>query len=285
MGKANKVKGEFLDAVEMVYLIQTLKDIADNKFYTLTALKNKFRRFGEIFVEFFRLISLTKAEHPLIGNKVPTVGIVLVTVEGSFLGEFNNKVFRLALEEKNKYEKYRFISIGTKLVERLRQYTPDIKVFDNMEAVGIYESAVAVKDYLVDEIMSGRLGKVIVIYSWPKTFDIQKPRVVKLLPCDELISKQAQFVDVVEKVIEESEPKEVIGFLANLWVTTRLYEIFVDTIISSASAQAQFLDDSVDKMKKDRERIKVKYRKAKKGDIDKSLRETFTARMLATAKK
>ena len=45
MGKASKVKVELMDAVEMVYLIQTLKDIADNKFFTLMSQKDRFRRF------------------------------------------------------------------------------------------------------------------------------------------------------------------------------------------------------------------------------------------------
>ena len=280
MGKANKVKKEYLDSVDMVFLIQTLKDIADNKFYTLQAKKSKFRRFGETFIEFFRLISLTKTTHPLISNQNPKAGIVVITVDGSFLGEFNNKIVRRALEEKEKHPEFSFIAIGTKSLDRLRQDTPNLKVFDSMEARGLYETAVEVKNYLVDEIMSGRLGKIIIIYSWPKTFDIQKVRTVKLLPCDELVTKQTQFVDAFEKVIEESDPQNIVGYLSNIWVATRLYEIFVDTVISSAAAQAQFLDDSVDKMKKERAKVKIKYRKAKKSDIDRGLRETFTAKMM-----
>ena len=140
--------------------------------------------------------------------------------------------------------------------------------------------SVLVKDYLVDEIMNNRLGKVVAVYSWPKSLDTQRQRVVKLLPCEDLITKQAQFTDIFEKVIEESDPKEIVGYLANLWITTRLYSIFMDTFIASAAAQANFLDDSVEKMKKERLRVKNKYRKAKKGDIDKSLRETFSARMM-----
>jgi ATP synthase F1 gamma subunit len=283
MGKSNKVKVELRDAVDMVDLIQTLKDIADNKFYTLIGQKYKFRRFGESFAEFFRLISLTKATHPLLSNANESVGIVVITIEGSFLGEFNSKIIRKALEEKEKHKNVRFIAVGGKSVDRLRQHTPDIKVFgpmDESRMSSLYSMAVEVKNYLVDEIANNRLGKIIVCYSWPKSFDNIRPRSLKLLPCDELISKQNEQVTVIEKVIEESSPREVIGYLAHLWVTTRLYEIFMDTFIASASAQANFLEDSVDKMKKERNKTKVRYRKARKGDIDKSLRETFSARML-----
>ena len=285
MGKSNKVKIELRDAVDMVDLIQTLKDIADNKFYTLISQKYKFRRFGESFIEFFRLISMTKVAHPLLTNKNPKVGILVITIEGSFLGEFNSKIIRRALEEKEKHEQVRFIAVGGKSLDRLRQITPDMQVFgpmDERRMNSLYQLAVEVKSYLVDEIMNDRLGKIMVCYSWPKSYDAIKPRAIKLLPCDELISKQAENVNVIEKVIEESAPKEVIGYLSNLWITTRLYEIFMDTFIASAAAQATFLDDSVDKMKKERNKTKVKYRKARKGDIDKSLRETFSARMMFT---
>lgn len=280
MGKANKVKNELADAVVMVDLIQTLKDIADNKFYMLSKQKHKFRRFGESFVDFFRLVKLTGADHPLIKNDNPAVGILVVTIEGSFLGAFNNKILRRAIEEKNTHENSQFIAIGQKGADRLMQYTPNLKKFINMNKIGMYQMAIAVKDYLVDQVVSGALGKIYVVYSWPKSFEIQKPRVVKLLPCDDLVRKQSQFADEFENVIGESAPGDVIGFLCNLWITTRLSEIFMDTMIASSAAQASFLEDSVDKMKKERAKVKVKYRKAKKGDIDKSLRETFSARMM-----
>jgi ATP synthase F1 gamma subunit len=280
MGKANKVKKEFLDVVEMSDLVQTLKDIADNKLFTLMAQKDKFRRFGETFIEFFRLISLTSAAHPLLTNNNPNVGILMVTIDGSFLGEFNNKIVNKALEEAEKYSNVKYIAVGHKAESRLQEFTSDFKLFTDMEAIGTYNLAMQVKDYLVDEIMNGRLGKVIAVYSFPKSLETQRPKVLKLLPCDELISKQAQFVDIVESVIEESDPAQVIGYLANLWITTRLYEIFIDTTIASAAAQSNFLEESVDRMKKERRSMQMKFRKAKKNDIDKSLRETFTARMM-----
>jgi ATP synthase F1 gamma subunit len=285
MGKGNRAKVELKDAIEMLFLIQTLKDIADNKYHTLINQKYKYRRFGETFVEFFRMLSLTKVVHPMISNDNPMVGILVITIEGSFLGEFNNKIIRRGLEEYKKYEQAKFIAVGVKAGDKLKEFTPDIQVFSNMEAYGIYETAVVVKDYLYDEVMSGRLGKVIVCYAWPKSFEIQKPRAIKLLPCDELLSKQAQFVDQVENVILESDPKEIIGYLANLWITTRLYEIFMDTLIASASYQAKFLEDAVEKMKKEKNKAQLKYRNARKTDIDTALRETNTARKMVMEKK
>lgn len=280
MGKANKVKLELRDAIEMVDLIQTLKDIADNKFYILMQQKDKFRRFGESFVEFFRMISFSEVKHPMISNENPVTGILIISAEGSFLGAFNNKIFRKALDDKEKYGQVKYIAVGEKAQERFQPVEKDLKSFLDAENVGLYETAVAVKDYLVEEIMNDRMGKVVIYYAYPKSLESQSTKTFKLLPCDELVTKQAQFVEKFENIIEESDPSNIIGYLSNIWITTRIYEILMDTILAATAAQAKFLEDSVDKMKKERDKTKIKFRKAKKGDIDKSLRETFSARMM-----
>lgn len=283
MGKANKVKIELMDSVVMVDLIQTLKDVADSKFYTLLNQKYKFRRFGQSFLEFFRMMNLANVDHPLLKNDNSAAAILPITIDGGFLGPFNNKILRVAIEEeKEKYEKVHFLGVGEKSMDRLKPFDSEMKLFDSVEIENLYTLAVQIKDYVVEQVIENKVGKVIVIYSWPKSFEVQQTRVIQLLPCVDLVSKQTQLVSEFENTIQESSPESITESLVNLWITTRLYEILMDTLIGSAAAQANFLDEAVDKMKKEKEKTKVRYRKAKKSDIDKSLRETFSARMMAS---
>ena len=97
---------------------------------------------------------------------------------------------------------------------------------------------------------------------------------------EELLIKQAEFVDSIEKVLSESDPVDIISYLADMWVVCRLYEIMHDTSISEAAAQSQQLEASVQRMKKDKKGVAAAFSKAKKGDIDKSMREVFTSRMM-----
>jgi ATP synthase F1 gamma subunit len=246
--------------------------------------KDKFRRFNDTFVEFFRMLRQTSVVNPLIHNDNPVTCIIAITVEGSFLGEFNNKITRLAFKEKEKHKDFRFLAVGNRSVEQLKKQTPDLKVFENAETHGFYETAVELKDYLIEQIFAGQIGKVVVCYTWPKRFETLKPKVVKLLPCDSLIKDQSQSTGMIEKVIEESDPKDVITYLVNLWVTTALYEMLIDSTIASAASQSQFLEESVDKLKKEKKKTQMRYLKARKADIDKSLRETFSARMISMEK-
>ncbi len=280
MGKANKIKGDLDDIIELVEIIQVLKDVADNKFHTLANRKDRFARFGESFVEFFRMISLSRVAHPLVSNDNPRTGIVVITSEAGFMGDLNTKVIRAALSEQEKYPNSTLVAVGKKGGAKLTPFAKDLKIFEDITDTGLYQIAIDVKDYLYTEIMEGRMGRALVIYPWSKNFMVQKPRVIKLLPCDELLSKQEEFVDSIESVIEESDPIDIIEQLSSQWLVCRLYEMMHDTSISEAAAQSQQLETSLQKMQKSKKGIQMSFQKAKKGDIDKSMREVFTSRMM-----
>ena len=127
MGKANKIKGDLDDILELVEIIQVLKDVADNKFHMLATRKDRFARFGESFVEFFRMISLGQVRHPLVSNDNPRTGIVVVTSEAGFMGDLNNRIIRAALTEKNKYADCRIIAVGKKGASKLTGQVKDLK--------------------------------------------------------------------------------------------------------------------------------------------------------------
>lgn len=279
-GKAARIKSDLDDVTELLEIIQVLKDVADTKFHELATRKDRFARFGESFVEFFRMISLSEVRHPLVSNDNPNVGIVGITSEAGFMGDLNSKTIRHIQAEKDRIPNSRLIIVGRKGVERLQKDNPEMKTFVNIEEQGLYEVAIQIKDYLIGEVMEDRLGKVLVVYPWSKTFNLQKPRTVKLLPCDELLTKQAEFVDAIESVIQESDPIDIIGYLADMWLVCRLYEVMHDTSISEAAAQSQQLESSVQRMKKDKKGVAAAFTKAKKGEIDKSMREVFTSRMM-----
>lgn len=281
MGKANKIKSDLDDITELVEIIQVLKDVADTKFHDLANRKDRFARFGESFVEFFRMISLSEVRHPLVSNDNPKVAIIAITSEAGFMGDLNSKVVRAVLAEKENYPECVVIPIGRKGAEKLSFLGKDMKVFENIEETGLYETAIRVKDYIIGEVMAGRLGKAVVVYPWSKSFNLQKPRAIKLLPCDELLSKQQEFVDAIEHVILESDAVDIISYLADMWLVCRIYEMMHDTAISESAAQSQQLEASVQKMKKDKKGIAAAFGKARKGDIDKSMREVFTAKMMA----
>ena len=283
MGKASKVKVEVGEVRELVDLIQVLKDVADMKYHAMAAQRVKFNRFNESFTEFFSLVGFSQVQHPLVSNSNPNSVILVISTERGFVGDLNSRVIGRAIEEKEKNPQAQFVVIGKKGVAKLEGMGHKIlKSWEDVEDRGFYEVAVEIKTYLVKEVMENRMGKVMIVYPWPKDYTVTKPRAVKLLPCEDLLPKQSQTVEKFRQVLEESDPLEMTGYLADLWLSSRIYEIFFDTNLAAAAAQTQQLDSSLTKMRKERDVVKLKYRKAKRNDIDKSLREVFSARMMVT---
>ena len=73
---------------------------------------------------------------------------------------------------------------------------------------------------------------------------------------------------------------DIIHYLADTWLTCRLYEMLEDCIIAGYAAQAQQLEASVERLKKEKKGLVLSFRKARKADIDKSLREVFTSKLM-----
>lgn len=281
MGKASKVKVEVGEVRDLVDLVQVLKDVADMKYHALFSQKVKFNRFTESFTEFFSLVGFSQVRHPLVSNSNPKTAVVIISTERSFVGDLNSRVVAHAMEELEKIPDALIVTVGKKGVAKLEGYgIKSDKIWEDVEERGFYEVSIEIKDYLVKEVMEGRIGKVVMVYPWPKDYTVIKTRAVKVLPCQDLLPQQEQKVENFKQVIEESDAVDMIGYLSNLWLSSKIFEIFYDTNLSAASAQTQQLDSSLGKMRKERDVVKLKYRKARRGDIDKSLREVFSARMM-----
>jgi ATP synthase F1 gamma subunit len=281
MGKASKVKVEVSEVRELVDLIQVLKDVADMKYHALFSQKAKFNRFSESFTEFFSLVGFSQVRHPLVNNDNPKTALVIISTERSFVGDLNSRVVARAIEELEKTPDAILVTVGKKGVAKLDSMgKKSVKTWEDIEERGFYEISLEIKDYLVKEVMEGRIGKVVLIYPWPKDYTVIKPRAVKLLPCEDLLPQQRQSIERFKQVIEESDSVDMIGYLSDLWLSSKIFEIFYDTNVAAASAQTQQLDNSLGKMRKERDAVKLKWRKARRGDIDKSLREVFSARMM-----
>jgi len=281
MGKASKVKVEVGEVRDLVDLIQVLKDVADMKYHAMVAQKVKFNRFNESFTEFFSLVGYSQIQHPLVNNSNPNTIILVISTERGFVGDLNSRVVGRAMEEKDKNPRSQFVVVGKKGIMKLEGLGQKmLKVWEDVEDKGFYEVAIEIKTYLVKEVLEGRAGRVLIVYPWPKDYTVTKPRAVKLLPCEDLLPKQTQSVEKFKQVLEESDPLDMTGYLADLWLSSKIYEIFFDTNLAAAAAQTQQLDNSLGKMRKERDVVKLKYRKARRGDIDKSLREVFSARMM-----
>jgi len=281
MGKATRVKSDLHDVTSLVEIIQILKDVASNHFYNTAKRKERFAEFAVAVTDFFRMVSLAEATSPLVHPHTEKVAIVPITSEGGFMAEMTAKIVRMTLQEGEKHNVDEYVIIGAKGEQKMRPLTSaKITLFTEIEEIGLFNTALNVKDYLIKQTMAGQFGRVLAVYPKARSISLIKPVVVKLLPSEELITRQREIKDTIEKVIIESDLNDVIHYLADVWLTCRIYEMLEDCVIAGFAAQSQQLEASLEKLKKDKKGLMMSFRKAKKGDIDKSLREVFTAKIM-----
>jgi ATP synthase F1 gamma subunit len=281
MGKTNKIKSDLDDVSSLVEIIQILKDVASNHFYNTAKRKERFMEFAIAFTDFFRMVSLSEARSPLVHPEVENVAILPITSEGGFMAEMTARIVRTALVEADRHKAHEFIVIGFKGEEKLKTLTDkEIKLFTDVEEKGLFKTTLEVKDYIIDQVVQKKIGKLFAVYPRAYTINLIKPTVIQLLPSEELVTRQLQIKDTVEKVIVESDLNDIIHYLADLWLTCRLYEMLEDCVVAGYAAQAQQLEAALEKLKKDKKGLMMSFNKAKKSDIDKSLREVFTASLI-----
>ena len=170
------------------------------------------------------------------------------------------------------------------------------KFFPGIHQDTIYEQSIEIKDYIVDEVLAGRMGKVILAYPKSLSFTTQSIEVLSILPCGEFFDRDMEsevsrrnptkrLIAEATRVIVESSFADMAKYLASVWVSSKLYEVFEDSKLAEFSARAMHLEDSLQKVEKEQKKLKHMFFKAAHEQIDKGMREGFTAKNLKDKKK
>lgn len=277
---------------ELVQLIETLKNIAASQYHTMEKAKQRFDTFMQAFAGFFRVVSLSDVEDPLVQISSDTLGIILVTSDSGFMGGLNQGVVRAALEAAAGHlpDRVRFTVIGEKGANVLQDQGLEYRYFPGIGQETIYPQAVAVRDYIVDEVLQRRVGRVLLVYPRPLSFTAQTIEVVTLLPCSALFDADApsevtrhtgaaKYIAGARGVIVESDFQAVVEHLAGLWVSSKLYEVFEDSKLAEFSARAMHLEGSFQSLRSEQKKLRHRTFKAVRDKIDKGMRESFSARI------
>lgn len=276
---------------ELLSLVETLKNVAGSQYHLLERKKERFDAFMDAFGGFFRVVNLVSVDNPLVHVTSSVTAIVIVTSDSGFMGGLNQGVIRAGLEVVDECgeENAHLVIIGDKGAGTFADHKGSIKFFRGIAPDTLYEQAVLIKDYLVGEVMSQRVGRVVIAYPRALSFTSQMIDTINLLPCAELFEKEAEsdeiphfgaakFIAEARQVIVESSFEDMAEYLAGIWVTSKLFEVFEDSKLAEFSARAMHLEGSLQKVEKDYTQVKQQVSKASHELIDKGMRESFAAK-------
>ncbi len=281
-GKTTRIKGDLDDVEAILEIITILKDVSTNKFFAFAKKKENFAKFLEIFLVFFNMLESVKTSCPLVRNQNPGTDLLVITSESSFMAQLNNKVCNAALKEYEKHQDVQVLCVGRRGADKCRQLGMRLeKVYEDIDRIGRYEVALSIRDHLIERIMSGSSGKAIAVYIWAKSFNVLKPRIVKLLPAEELLGgagdEEESYGHTGRRFITESTIDGIMKVLADVWVSSRLFEMISDTQLSEAAAQAQQLESAIEGMSGEKKGLVMAFKKSQRGDLNKAMREVFTS--------
>lgn len=294
----NELRKDLQFNTDLLNLIETLKNVAAAQYHSVEKQKERFDRFMDAFSGFFRVVNLVNVDAPLVRAVTDVMGVIVVTSDSGFMGGLNQGVIRAALKAGGDLpeEKVFPVVIGDKGQSVFQDMGRVFKHFPGIASETIYEQAVEIKDYIMREVLAGRIGKVVVAYPRALSFSAQSIEVVNLLPCAELFDIEADS-EVAErvsdksvladarKVIVESSFTDMVEYLSGVWVTSKLYEVFEDSKLAEFSSRAVHLEGSIQKVEKEHAKVKHKVFKAVHEQIDKGMRESFSGRMIRERKR
>lgn len=280
MTTLSEAKKELLLNQDFVQLVDTLKGIAASQFQTLYRGKKRFERFIESFESFFKLVNLIETDSPLVRCQSDVTGIVILTSDEGFMGGLNKKVIHAVLDAEQKTRK-RIVVLGTRGADYLSGLGIEFAPLPGVIHETRYEQAVKLKDYLVGEVLEKKMGRVLLAYPNPVSFTIQRPNIIQLLPCDALFKKQEELlISEEQKVAVESSLRDIIEYLAGMWIIYRLYDIFEDSKLAEYAARTMRLEESYDTLKREGLKLRYRYFRCKHELVDKGMRESFSSTLI-----
>lgn len=284
---------------ELLSLVETLKNVAGSQYHLLEKKKQRFETFMNAFSDFFRVVDLVDVVNPFVSEESDITCLVIVTSDSGFMGGLNGGVLRAGMQRVDHLpdDKLKLVVIGEKGAAALSDRREQFKFFEGINQDTIYEQAVVIKDWLMQEVEERRIGKVLVAAPKAESFSSQTIQVIDLLPCGNLFERHDEEQDTVplrgagrwaaaaREVIVESSFDDMVSYLAGVWVTSKLFEVFEDGKLAEFGARAMHLEGSLQKVEKEYNKTRQRCVKASHEMVDKGMRESFSAKSTKRRKK
>jgi len=279
MATLTEIKEELQFNVELIDLLDVMKNIAVFQFRALKGKKERFARFLMLLKDFYRRVDLSLAPSLLTNPKAEKLAIVAVTSDEGFMGGLNLQVIEAAFKQPGA-EDAEFIVVGERGAMYLRELDRKFTLFTgNTDAEERYKLALRLKDFIIMGIKSERFGKVIISYPNPVSFMVQRVDIVKILPVSSILDEREK-VEYAEPIIMESSLEAVIEYLVEQSILQKLLGILEDGKLSEFAARAIHLEKGGQDLSENEKKIRFKYFRAYHMLIDKNIRELFSAQVM-----
>lgn len=268
----------------LINIIGVMKEVALVQYRLLEKQRQKFVELKDMVMEFFNALDFSLVNSQYVNPRSDKLGIVIITSDKGFMGGLNLRVIHSALGQNAGADKAEIIVVGRKGADSIYALNKDCKLFRESDFSSRYDLAVKLKDYLIEGIKAGSFGRLVFFYASSISFMSQEVKNINILPIEGLIKESIVPRKGERHGIVESSLEHIIEYLVESWMFYELVEILEDGKLAEYSARTIQLERSHQELTRRRRQIKFQYFKVHHNQIDKSMRETFSASLIRKRK-
>ena len=204
------------------------------------------------------------------GNRVL---ILSLTANRGLCGAFNSSVIKKSIALSQKLEKQglevKFFAIGKKSRDLLSK-TGKVEG-ENIDVVNgvTFEGAEAIAQIAMENYLSGKYDKVIMVYNQFRNAAVQILQEEQLLPFVEAPKENNEVADY----IYEPDQQKLLDELIPLSIKTQVYKALLDSQASEHGARMTSMHKATDNATNMRDDLKLKYNKARQASITNEILE------------
>ncbi len=212
-------------------------------------------------------------------NDEKVVDIIFITADKGLCGGFNiqtiKKVKTLIDEYKKKGTLVRLRAVGRKGIDFFNfQGIEILEKYIGVSAAPTYEKAVDVVNVAVEDFISGKTDKIILIYNGYKNMITQELKVKNLVPIDSIKVDQSKVTSMME--IEADDEEKVLEELVRKYIEYNMYYALIDSLAAEHSARMQAMDNATNNAKERVNQLTIAYNKARQEAITTELIEIIS---------
>jgi ATP synthase F1 gamma subunit len=272
-----KLKKDVQFNTELTKVVDVLKGVAAARFHILERQIGAFEDYFTVVGQFLELIDWSKVTHPFVQASQARVGAVLVTSNAGFLGGLNTQVINLGMREAQG-DAGVYTVIGERGATALRGTRLTCTFFPGIEDGTKRQLAAAVRTHIVQQVLEGTCGRLVIVYPRPVSFAVQEVTMDTLLPSGAWAPPPSAALS--QLMLWESEPADVAEYLVIQWLGHRLSQVFSVSRLAELSARVVHLEGSYQELQRLGKKLKHEYHRARHEVIDRSMREIFAAQLL-----
>lgn len=219
------------------------------------------------------LASTSGIRHPFLEKReVKKSAYIVITADRGLCGGYNNNVIKLALQNIKSRENTVIVAVGQKARDYFKRKGYNIVgEFIHISEKPEYSHATAIGDIVIDLYKKKEIDEVNVVYTQFESTISQVPKIMKLLPAENVMEKEKRKKTTLMEY--EPSPEEVLDYLIPKYIHSVIYGAMIEASASEQAARRNAMESATDNAEDMIENLKLSYNRARQASITQEIAE------------